>query len=153
MSMPIPGTHLQAVFTAANEFADSRGHDYVGTEHLLVGMLRTECNAQRILEKLLKEKDELIVRATLTVLEEPGRIHGLKNRHFTPFAQRAFELALRAAVAADSREIDTQHFLLGITQTPRQGEELCNALRVLQLLDIEPNDVSRAVHDAMQSAV
>jgi ATP-dependent Clp protease ATP-binding subunit ClpC len=106
------------VVVHAQDEARALGHTWIGTEHLLLGLLRGASTvAARVLEELEVEIDE--VRAEVT------RIVGVKPQSgapvtgqipFTPRAKKVLELSLREALSLGSRNIDTEHILLGLTR-------------------------------------
>jgi len=88
----------QAVVTAQEE-ARALGHDHVGTDHLLLGVL-AQTSPARVEE----------VRARMT----PGHAQTTGQIPFTPEAKRALELGLRAALAEGAGLIEPRHLLAGI---------------------------------------
>ena len=104
----------QVVILAQDE-ARLLGHDYIGTEHLLLGLLREEEGlAARVLESMDVSLDEVrddVVRAIGRGPQaETGQIP------FTPRAQKALELSLREALALGHNYIGTEHILLGLVR-------------------------------------
>jgi ATP-dependent Clp protease ATP-binding subunit ClpC len=105
----------QVVVLAQNE-ARALRHNYIGTEHLLLGLLREEEGiAARVLGELAVTVDE--VRAQV------GRIVGQGDEEvdtgqipFTPRAKKVLELALREAQALGHQYIGTEHLLLGLVR-------------------------------------
>ena len=104
----------QAIVLAQDE-ARELGHRYLGTEHLLLGVLRHgEGRGARALASLG------IDRATVlgAVVEDVGRgdevVEG--TIPFTPRSKKALELALRESLAARSGAVDTGHVLLGVAR-------------------------------------
>src|SRR6185437_13133377 len=90
-------------------------HNYIGTEHLLLGLLREEEGlAARVLDTL----DITIEEVRLQV----GRIVGQGDEittgqiPFTPRAKKVLELALREALAFGHDYIATEHILLGLVR-------------------------------------
>jgi len=118
----------EKAITLAQESAMQLGHNYVGTEHLLLGLVKEGSGiAARVLqgqgvtqEKILKEIDELIGR---------GETTGQQPLGFTPRTKRVLELSFREARRMGHSYIGTEHLLLGIM---REGESV--AVRIL--LDI-----------------
>ncbi|WP_067697642.1 Clp protease N-terminal domain-containing protein [Nocardia jejuensis] len=103
------------VVVLSQEEARLLQHNYIGTEHLLLGLVHEgQGLAFRVLTdldvdlKILREKvEQLIGHGT----EEPsGQIP------FTPRAKRVLELSLYEAKALHDTEIDTQHLLLGLVE-------------------------------------
>ncbi len=104
-------------------------HNYIGTEHLLLGLLREdEGLAGRVLESL----DLTVERARMQV----QRIIGLGDKltegqvPFTPRAKKVLELSLREAMSLDHNYIGTEHILLGLA---RENEGV--AFRILLEFD------------------
>jgi ATP-dependent Clp protease ATP-binding subunit ClpC len=113
------------VVVLAQEEARSLGHDYIGTEHLLLGLLREEDGlAARVLESLGLTVVEVRAEVARTVGESGHVAAG--QMPFTPRAKKVLELALREAISLGHENIDTEHVLLGIV---REGEGV--ACRIL----------------------
>jgi len=110
------------------------GHSFIGTEHLLLGILRENAGlGSRILRSRgLEERSVRRVIAEFDGVGAPGTPHqGLTLR-----ARRAVEKAASEAAFLRQSYIGTEHLLLGLL---RQSE--CGAVRVLKRLEIDPNDV------------
>jgi plasmid stability protein len=107
----------QAVVTAQEE-ARSLGHDHVGTEHLLLGVL---AQAPELVE--LSPDD---ARAQL----EPGTAEATGQIPFTPTSKQALELALRAALSHGDAAIEPRHLLVGISSTDSRGCELLRGAKI-----------------------
>lgn len=104
----------KAVALAQDE-ARELGQHHLGTEHILLGVLRLdESRGARALATLGIDRD-VVARA---VVEEVGRgaeaVEG--TIPFTPRAKKALELALRESLAARSGAVDTGHLLLGLAR-------------------------------------
>lgn len=108
------------------------GHNYVGTEHILLGLVKEGTGvAARVLqaqgiteEKILKEIDELIGK---------GETEGESPVGFTPRTKRVLELAFKEARRMGQGYIGTEHLLLGIM---KEGESV--AVRILMDLGVDP---------------
>ncbi len=109
-------------------------HNYVGTEHLLVGLRREEGVAAWALKALGVELDDVRERIETIVGygEEPSPGHV----PFTPRSKKVFELALREAMQLGHNYIGTEHLLLGLV---REGEGV--TARVLSDLGVSPDRV------------
>ena len=137
---PSPGGHLspagRAVVASAQDEARRLGHTYIGTEHLLLGVL-----AQRQLPGLTLES------ARRDAVALVGRGEGASAEGQLPFTARAkkvLELALREAHPGD---IDPEHVALGML---REGEGAG-----FQLLSASAPDIRSAraaLHDALDAA-
>ncbi|MDP4092310.1 MAG: ATP-dependent Clp protease ATP-binding subunit [Bacillota bacterium] len=116
----------------SQESAMQLGHNYVGTEHLLLGLVREGSGvAARVLQtqgvaedKVLKEIEELIGRG-----EETGQ----QPLGFTPRTKRVLELSFKEARRLGHNYIGTEHLLLGIM---KEGESV--AVRILMDLGVDP---------------
>jgi len=123
----------QAVVTA-QEQARMLGHDHVGTEHLLLGVL---AEAPGIVDLTPEE-----VRAQL----EPGNAQPTGRIPFTPDAKKALELALRAALTHGAPAIEPRHLLVGITGTDSRGCEILRSAKIdAPLLHAAPDPAFRVV--------
>lgn len=108
------------------------GHNYVGTEHILLGLVKEGSGvAARVLqaqgiteEKILKEIEELIGR---------GETAGETPIGFTPRTKRVLEIAFKEARRMGQGYIGTEHLLLGIM---KEGESV--AVRIMIDLGVEP---------------
>jgi len=116
----------------SQESAMRLGHSYVGTEHVLLGLVREGTGvAARVLlgqgiteEKILKEIDELI---------GIGENQDQQPIDFTPRTKRVLEIALKEARRLGHNYIGTEHLLLALI---REGESV--AIRILMDLGADP---------------
>jgi hypothetical protein len=121
------------VVVLAQQEARALGHDYIGTEHLLLGLLREqEGLAARILGSLDITVER--VRAQVARIVESGGEVTSGLIPFTPRAKRVLELAQREALSLGHNLIGTEHVLLGLV---RESEGL--AARIL--LDFDADSV------------
>ena len=116
----------------AQEEARRLNHDYVGTEHILLGLIRLgEGVAAEVFQTLGVEIDK--VRIEIEKLVGKGRsMLVLGEVPFSPRAKRVLELAMEEAHAFKHNYIGTEHLLLGIIR-----EEDGIAARVLQGMGVE----------------
>ena len=118
----------------ARRSAGELGHRTVGTEHLLLGILREdEGLGARVLRRRGVNEDSLV--------QEIRRLrgHGLASeppQSLTPRARTAVEQAARDSEAMHTHYIGTEQLLLGIL---RQSE--CTGMRVLLALGLDPNEL------------
>lgn len=115
----------------AQEEARLLGHDHIGTEHLLLGLIHEgDGIAARALMELGVSLEAVRERIEETVGRTTGEPTG--NAPFTPRAKKVLELSLREALQLGHSYIGTEHLLLGLV---REGEGV--AARVLQALGID----------------
>jgi ATP-dependent Clp protease ATP-binding subunit ClpC len=103
------------VVVLAQEEARALRHNYIGTEHLLLGLLREEEGiAARVLESLEVTIED--VRAQVARIVGQGDELTVGQIPFTPRAKRVLELALREALSLGHNWIGTEHVLLGLAR-------------------------------------
>jgi len=104
------------VVVFAQEEARRLGHDYVGTEHILLGLLREqEGIAARVLASLGVTLDGARGHLARTI-GRPGAPAAAGQIPFTPAAKKALELPRRYPVDMRHGYIGTEHLLLGLTR-------------------------------------
>ena len=131
------------VVVLAQEEARSLKHNYIGTEHLLLGLLREEEGvAARVLDGLEVSVEE--VRAAVVRIVGSGEESPQGQIPFTPRAKKVLELALREALSLGHNYIGTEHILLGLV---REDEGV--AARILLDLDAEPEKIRDEVMRAL----
>jgi ATP-dependent Clp protease ATP-binding subunit ClpC len=118
--------------TLAQEEAQRLNHSYIGTEHLLIGLIRVNNSvASKVLHGMgvdLRQVRELVEQTVGSV-----RTVDLPDEKLTPRIKRVLELAVNEARKMGHHYIDTAHVLLGLMQ-----EEDCAAVRILRKLGISP---------------
>ena len=134
---PAPGGHMspaaRAVVASAQEEARGLAHSYVGTEHLLLGVLAQRPLPGLTLDQARRDADALV-----------GRGEGAPPDGYLPFTARAkkvLELALREALPG---AIEPEHIALGIL---REGDGIG-----FQLLTASAPEIRSALHEALDAA-
>ena len=135
------------VLVLAQEEAERLNHSYIGTEHLLVGLVREkEGLAHTVLSELGARPER--VREAVERLVGRGESRPTGNLTLTPRSKRVLELAVDEARRMNQRQVDTEHLLLGLV---REGQGV--AVDILRSLGISPSRVrSRVNQAAMASA-
>jgi ATP-dependent Clp protease ATP-binding subunit ClpC len=126
------------VVVLAQEEARMLNHNYIGTEHLLLGLIHEGKGiAAKSLEMLGIDLESVRseVEKIIGKQEESSPPGGIP---FTPQAKKALELSLREALKLGHADIDTEHILLGLV---REGEGV--AAQVLQGLGADVKRVRR----------
>jgi ATP-dependent Clp protease ATP-binding subunit ClpC len=124
------------VVVLAQDEARLLKHNYIGTEHILLGLLREEEGlAARVLESLEITIEE--VRGAVAQLIGQGDEVTMGQIPFTPRAKKVLEFSLKEALAMNHNYIGTEHVLLGLV---RENEGV--ASRILAQLDA-PAEVVR----------
>ena len=123
------------VVVLAQEEARMLQHHYIGTEHILLGLLREEEGlAARVLESLAVTLDG--VRDQVMRIVGRGEEFTEGQIPFTPRAKKVLELALREALNLGHNYIGTEHILLGLT---RENEGV--AAQILLDLGANPDTI------------
>ncbi len=130
------------VIILAKEEARRFNHDYIGTEHVLLGLIREgEGVAAAVLEKMGVSLEN--IRLEIEKLVQPGpATQIIGDIPFTPRAKKALELAAEEARSLGHNYIGTEHLLLGLI---REGEGV--ASQVLLNLGL---DLSRVRNEVME---
>jgi Clp amino terminal domain, pathogenicity island component len=129
----------------AQEEARLLNHDHIGTEHLLLGLIREgEGVAAQAMDSLGISLEP--VRAQVSAFVGPGGAAQGGHVPFTPRAKKVLELSLREALQLGHDYIGTEHILLGVI---REGEGV--APRALVALGFDLAEVRRRVTELAQS--
>ncbi|MFA5005259.1 MAG: ATP-dependent Clp protease ATP-binding subunit [Candidatus Omnitrophota bacterium] len=136
------------VIILAKEEARRFNHDYIGTEHILLGLIREgEGVAAAVLQKIGVSLEN--IRLEVEKLVQPGpSTQIIGDLPFTPRAKKALELAAEEARSLGHNYIGTEHLLLGLI---REGEGI--ASQVLLNLGMDLNSVRNEVMELLGSAL
>jgi hypothetical protein len=127
------------VVVYAQEEARVLRHSYIGTEHILLGLLREqEGLAARVLESLGVTFDR--TRGQVVRIVGSGEEVSAGQIPFTPRAKKVLELALREALSLGHDYIGTEHILLALV---RENEGV--AARIMLDFDVDSEKVRHAV--------
>jgi ATP-dependent Clp protease ATP-binding subunit ClpC len=132
-----------AVIMQAQEEARRLGHNFVGTEQLLLGLMK---EGSSVAAEVLKDFGVSLEDAREEVVAVIGRGSGSRPAEipFTPKVKQVFEQAFQEARRLDHPYIQPEHLLLSLTQN---NESV--AYRVLENLDVDPTQVRKQVIRAM----
>ena len=115
----------------AVEMAESLNHGYVGTEHLLIGLLQEGTGvAAKVLEENGVEEAK-VVELVSQLITPDNSVQMAENAAYTPRARRVIENSYREAVRFKAAQIGTEHILIAIL---REGD--CVASRLLNTIGI-----------------
>jgi len=136
------------VIILAKEEARRFNHDYIGTEHILLGLIREgEGVAAAVLQKMGISLEN--IRLEVEKLVQPGpATQIIGDIPFTPRAKKALELAAEEARSLGHNYIGTEHLLLGLI---REGEGI--ASQVLLNLGMDLSSVRNEVMELLGSAL
>ena len=134
----------QRVLRLAQEEAERMSHNYIGTEHLLLGLMREENGvAAQVLGRLGVQPQR--VTDMIQRITGPGRRTSQSKIDLTPRTKRVIELAVEEAHKLGHHYIGTEHLLLGLA---RQGDGV--AIDILRQLSISPEQIRRETTRAIQ---
>ncbi|GAA1177523.1 MULTISPECIES: ATP-dependent Clp protease ATP-binding subunit [Nesterenkonia] len=127
------------VVVLAQEEARMLNHNYIGTEHILLGLIH---EGEGVAAKALESLDISLGGVREKVQEKIGPGQNAPSGHipFTPRAKKVLELSLREALQLGHNYIGTEHILLGLI---REGEGV--AAQVLVELNADLNKVRQQV--------
>ena len=130
------------VLVLAQDEARTLHQPYVGTEHILLGLIKEKDGlAAQALDRLNVKYDDVVrnIREVVAI-DEDADVSG--HLSFTPRMKRVLENSLREAMQMGQSYISTEHLLLGIV---REGEG--TALSVLGRMGVTGDDVRAALND------
>lgn len=129
----------------ANELAIELGHNYIGTEHLLYGLVK---EGNGIANKVLESQninEEAIIQKVEELIGTGERLES-KTIGFTPRTKRVIENAFREARRLGSDYIGTEHLLIGIM---READSI--AVRIMLDLNVNPqklyNEIVKIINE------
>ena len=132
------------VIVLAQEEARSLQHNYIGTEHLLLGLIR---EGEGVAAKALAAKGVELDATRKQVEEMIGKGNATSNGHipFTTHAKQVLELSLREALQLGHSYIGTEHILLGLI---REGEGV--GTQVLIKMDVDLGELRSTTIDMIR---
>ncbi|MDN6234937.1 MAG: ATP-dependent Clp protease ATP-binding subunit ClpC, partial [Bifidobacterium crudilactis] len=141
------------VIVLAQEEARALQHNYIGTEHLLLGLIR---EGEGVAAKALAAKGVELDATRKQVEEMIGKGNAAPNGHipFTPHAKQVLELSLREALQLGHSYIGTEHILLGLI---REGEGVGTQVLIKMGVDLgelrtSTIDLIRGSHEGSDAA-
>ncbi|MBF0484470.1 MAG: ATP-dependent Clp protease ATP-binding subunit [Candidatus Omnitrophica bacterium] len=136
------------VIVFAKEEAKRFNHDYIGTEHLLLGLIREgEGVAAAVLMKMGLDLES--IRIEVEKFVQPGPpTQVIGDIPFTPRSKKALELAAEEARALGHNYIGTEHLLLGLV---KEGEGM--AYRVLLSLGLDLGKLRNEIMELLGSGI
>src|SRR6201996_2216896 len=122
----------QQVLALARKEADRFNHNFVGTEHLLLGLIKLgQGVAVNVLQKLGLDLETVRMEVEKQVGTGPDQ-KMIGNIPYTPRVKKVLQLAAKEAKALNHTYVGTEHILLGLL---REGDGV--AARVLKNLDVD----------------
>ena len=127
----------QVALETATNLAIKLGHDYVGTEHILYGLVEEPNGvAGRLLEKQGITSESILEQIERLIGENSVNVLSVEDIGFTPRTKRVIENAFIEARKLNSEYIGTEHLLVGIM---REGDSV--AVRIMMNLNVAPQKI------------
>lgn len=133
----------QQVLRQAEKMALTLEHGYVGTEHLLLGILQTECMSAEVLRRMNVTEERMFqLMAQLIAPEQPVKPDG--RLQLTPKASLALDLSWEIARQAGKDVVGSDHILLALMR-----DEDCVAIRLLNTMEVGYSRLCGELAEAM----
>ncbi|MCD8078624.1 MAG: ATP-dependent Clp protease ATP-binding subunit [Lachnospiraceae bacterium] len=133
----------QQALRQAEKMALTLEHGYVGTEHLLLGLLQTECMSAEVLRRMNVTEERLLqLMAQLIAPEHMPQTEG--RLQLTPKAVQALDMSREIARQAGKEAIGSDHILLALMR-----DEDCVAVRLLNTMEVGYNRLEGELAEAM----
>jgi ATP-dependent Clp protease ATP-binding subunit ClpA len=133
------------VVVLAQEEAHSIPHHHLGTEHILLGILREEEGLGACTLEALGIDAEMVRARVLAISPAQAAPFGPGQIPFTPRAKKVIDLSLREALSLGHNYIGTEHILLGLV---RENEG--SAMQILRELDADSDKIRDEVLRMLQ---
>ena len=127
----------------AEEVTIAFNHGYVGTEHLLLGLIKTDGS---VAQKALQDQDlnEHDIIEKMKVFIGVGSVDITRPYDLTPRSKRVLENSLRNAMKFGTTDIGTEHILLALI-----AESSCVAVKIMESLGVDPEAINRQIMDML----
>ncbi|MBN1256534.1 MAG: AAA family ATPase, partial [Planctomycetes bacterium] len=133
------------VIRLARQEAERLGHEFIGTEHILLGLVKEGSGvAANVLENLNIDLEKVRLEVEKYVSASTETMSSATSLPFTPKAKKVLEFAMDEARSLEHNYIGTEHLLLGLL---REQEGM--AAQVLLNLNIKLEDVRAEVMDLL----
>ena len=133
------------VINLARQEAERLGHEFIGTEHILLGLVKEGSGvAANVLEILNIDLEKIRIEVEKFVAPSGSTVTHSNSLPFTPKAKKALEMAMEEARNLDHNYIGTEHLLLGLL---RENEGM--AAQVLLNLNVRLEDVRAEIMEIL----
>lgn len=137
----------------AKEIAFRLNHNYIGTEHLLIGLMQVDGVASRVLRENGLTVDRIMELVSQLIAPSSG-VEMMEGGSFTPRAKRIIDQSQREAAKLKAQEAGTEHLLIALIKEPDSiAIRLLNTLGVnvqkvyIDLLAVAGVDISAAKNE------
>ncbi len=122
--------HAKIAIDCATKIAFELNHNYIGTEHLLIGLLSAPGVATEVLEENGVDKDKLI-ELIHQLIAPTANVGLLDKENFTPRSQKILNQSYKEAARLKSQLVGTEHILIALMK-----EADCIAMRLLNTIGV-----------------
>ena len=122
--------HARIALNQATQAANTFGHGGVGTEHLLIGLMRSGGVAGRVLEENLVDEEKIVELINQLITPRSG-VSYAEAEKLTPRARKVIDNAFAEAVGMRAARVGTEHILIGLLR-----ESDCIAVRLLNTVGV-----------------
>ena len=137
----------RGVLKQAEKVSGELQQNYVGTEHILIALLREKsCAASQLLAER-KVEEETVIRLIRELISPERGIVAAERPGFTPRAARVLEEAEQEAARFKEKQAGTEHILIAMLKDVE-----CAASRLLNTMDVNGKDLYNALLNAMGRA-
>ncbi len=135
---------LEGALSYAKRISKKLHHSYIGTEHLLLGLLHTEDSLVYNLLARENVTEENVMKLVSEYFLTPSGVTVKEREGMTPKLRAVLDMASEEAATCHSEKVGTEHVLLAILRTPE-----CAATRLLASMDVNMQKMFTAVIQAM----
>ncbi len=136
----------QSILSKTSSLSQDLGHSYIGSEHLLLGIIKTQGS---IASEILKARgaDEESITQKIKILNGTGRLDNTINAELTPSLRAIINNASQKASMFSQRFVGSEHLLLSLV-----CEDSCVATRILESLGVSSIGIKNDVEHFISSA-
>ena len=136
----------QIILSKINSVSQELGHSHIGTEHLLLGIIKTQgCIASEILKS--RGADEESITQKIKVLYGNGKLGDTIDAELTPSLKAIINNASQKASVFSQRFVGSEHLLLSLV-----CEDSCVATRILESLGVSSIGIKNDIEHFISSA-
>jgi ATP-dependent Clp protease ATP-binding subunit ClpC len=131
---------------SAIEYAENLGHTYIGSEHLLLGLLASDGSIADITlssKGVTAQKVEEAIKTSIGI----GTPTMLSPNDFTPRSKNIIELSISSARGMGHNYVGTEHILLAIIK-----DSSCYAMNILSEMGVSPNEIANEITRSFSSS-
>ncbi|MFH1428444.1 MAG: ATP-dependent Clp protease ATP-binding subunit [Candidatus Margulisiibacteriota bacterium] len=138
---------IQVIMTAQQE-AKALGHEFVGTEHILLGIMKEKDSIANEVFKRLNITEDTVRKAVQNFIKHKPRVKDPGNIVFTPQTKKVLSAAWDEARQLGHTFVNVEHLLLALTK-----DEHSTASQVFSSLSITPQTIKETVFKILEAEI